>query len=78
MVVAVVAVVVSENLAQALTKLDAHTQPSHRRIDDVKVTILDVRDNQARVGITAPKDIAVHREEIFYRIKAQGFTADNR
>ena len=39
--------------------------------DDVKVTILDVRDNQARVGIAAPKDIAVHREEIFYRIQAQ-------
>jgi len=39
--------------------------------DDVKVTILDVRDSQVRIGIAAPKDIAVHREEIFYRIKAQ-------
>lgn len=38
--------------------------------DDVTVTILDVRDNQVRVGIAAPRDVPVHREEVFYRIKA--------
>ena len=36
--------------------------------DNVTVTILGVKGNQVRVGITAPKDVAVHREEIFQRI----------
>lgn len=36
--------------------------------DSVTVTILGVKGNQVRVGITAPKDIAVHREEIFQRM----------
>ena len=36
--------------------------------DSVTVTILGVKGNQVRVGITAPKDDAVHREEIFQRI----------
>ena len=37
--------------------------------DSVTVTILGVKGNQVRVGITAPKDVAVHREEIFQRIQ---------
>ena len=36
--------------------------------DSVTVTILGVKGHQVRVGITAPKDVAVHREEIFQRI----------
>ena len=36
--------------------------------DSVTVTILGVKGNQVRVGINAPKDVAVHREEIFQRI----------
>ncbi len=36
--------------------------------DSVTVTILGVKGNQVRVGITAPKDVAVHREEIFQRL----------
>jgi len=37
--------------------------------EDVIVTVLGVKGNQVRVGINAPKTVAVHREEIFERIK---------
>ncbi len=37
--------------------------------DDVRLTVLGVRGTQVRIGINAPKDIPVHREEIYYRIK---------
>jgi carbon storage regulator len=39
--------------------------------DDVVVTILGVRGNQVRVGINAPKHVAVHREEVYQRIHAE-------
>ena len=39
--------------------------------DNVRVTVLGVKGNQVRLGIDAPKDIAVHREEIFERIKRE-------
>ena len=39
--------------------------------DEVIVTILGIKGNQARIGITAPKDVAVHREEIYMRIQAE-------
>lgn len=41
----------------------------------VTVTVLGVKGNQVRVGITAPKDVAVHREEIFQRIHKDDATA---
>lgn len=40
--------------------------------EEVSVTILGVKGNQVRVGINAPKNVAVHREEIFERIKSEG------
>jgi carbon storage regulator len=39
--------------------------------DDVTVTVLGVKGNQVRIGIDAPKNVAVHREEIFESIKRE-------
>ena len=37
--------------------------------EDISVTVLGVKGNQVRIGINAPKDISVHREEVFDKIK---------
>ena len=39
--------------------------------DEIAVTILGVKGNQVRVGVTAPKDVTVHRQEIYERIKSE-------
>ncbi len=39
--------------------------------DNVNVTVLGVKGNQVRIGVNAPKDVSVHREEIYERIRKE-------
>jgi len=44
--------------------------------EQITVTVLGVKGNQVRVGINAPKDVSVHREEIFSRLPREGADED--
>ena len=46
--------------------------------NDVSITVLGVKGNQVRLGIDAPKDVAVHREEIFNKIKDGEEESENK
>ena len=38
--------------------------------DNIKITVLDIRGGQVRIGITAPDDVKIHREEVYNRISS--------
>ena len=38
--------------------------------DDIKITVLDIRGGQVRIGITAPDEVKIHREEVYNRISS--------
>ena len=46
--------------------------------DDIEITVLGVKGNQVRIGINAPKDINVHREEVYRRIESQNDSNSSR
>ena len=39
--------------------------------DDIKITVLDIRGGQVRIGITAPQEVKIHREEVYNRISRE-------
>lgn len=46
--------------------------------EEVSVTVLGIKDNQVRIGVNAPKDVSVHREEIYERIQREKQESGNQ
>jgi carbon storage regulator len=46
--------------------------------DEIKITLLGIKGNQVRIGIDAPKDVQVHREEIYDKIKRETRKANRK
>jgi len=46
--------------------------------EEVSVTVLGIKGNQVRIGVNAPKDVSVHREEIYERIQREKQDAGNQ
>jgi carbon storage regulator len=43
--------------------------------DDIEVKLLDIKDNQVKIGVKAPRDVAVHRREVYEAIQAENAEA---
>lgn len=43
--------------------------------DEVKVTLIDVQGRQVKIGVTAPKDVQIHRQEIYEKIQVENYRA---
>ncbi len=56
--------------------LTRKTNESLKVGDDVTVTVLGIKGGQVRIGISAPRDVGVHREEVFNRIQKERSEVD--
>jgi len=60
--------------ATAMLVLTRRTGEEIKIGDDITLVVLGVKGQQVRLGVTAPKDVAVHREEVYERIMAEAAT----